>query len=173
MSYIIETMSTKQVKTKFGMKPTFSMKADGEWYGCGFKKPPCSEGDTVDFTFTEGTYGKVIDEGSIKVISRGAIGGAVLGAVDVPKSAGSAGKPYGPPAKPFPIPALHGDRAIVRQNALTNAREAVVAAMSSGKGFALDIDVFATQVIALARKFEAYSCGDLDMAEAMSSSGEE
>ena len=73
--------------------------------------------------------------------------------------------------KVFPIPALHGDRAIVRQNALARATDLYVAARG-GKPFELEAESL-DFVIKLARKFEAYTAGDLDMAEAVSESAEE
>jgi hypothetical protein len=68
----------------------------------------------------------------------------------------------------FPIPLLHGDRAIVRQNSVTNATKAV-------QDFGvedpenLSLEDYAALIIKVARMFEAYSCGDLDaqLAEAM------
>jgi hypothetical protein len=65
----------------------------------------------------------------------------------------------------FPIPALDGQRAIVRQNAITNARE-LYAASKGGKVFDFSRDV-AAEIVSVARFFEAYACGDLDMAAAI------
>ena len=152
----IEAVGTKEVKTRFGMKPTYSFKVDGEWYKTGFAKPPAGKGDTVTFDYTEGTYGKEVDAKGMTT-ARG-----------VPKDApSSAATPatlrpapsYGGKGV-FPIPALDGQRAIVRQNALTNAREMVVAA-AGGKPFVVS-DETTNAIIAYARAFEAYACGDLD-----------
>jgi hypothetical protein len=68
----------------------------------------------------------------------------------------------------FPIPLLHGDRAIVRQNSITNATKAVRDYLVSTDGFD-SVQDYADIIIEIARKFEAYSCGDLDAqaAEAM------
>ena len=65
----------------------------------------------------------------------------------------------------FPIPALHGDRAIVRQNALARATDIYIAARG-GKPFELEAENL-DFVIRLARKFEAYTAGDIDMMEAI------
>jgi hypothetical protein len=84
----------------------------------------------------------------------------------VPRTTGS-----GYAAKVFPIPPLHGDRAIVRQNALARATDIYIAARG-GKPFELEgsnLDF----VISLARKFEAYTAGDLDLAEAEAESAVE
>jgi hypothetical protein len=162
---IIEAVGTKEVKTRFGMKPTYSFKVDGEWYKTGFAKPPAGKGDTVSFAYTEGTYGKEVDAKTMSVPK------------DAPSiDRGGAATPASPRPAPsyggkgvFPIPALDGQRAIVRQNALTNARELVVAA-SGGKPFPIS-DETTNAIIAFARQFEAYACGDLDAVRARELSG--
>jgi len=151
---IVESIGTKEVKTRFGMKPTFSMKVDGEWYKLGFTKPKCDKGDEVSFSYVEGTYGREVDAKAISVGAGGSKGAPTPAGV-APRAAPS----YGGKGV-FPIPALDGQRAIVRQNALTNAREAVCAIGWVDKTDAVD-DV-ADTIILLARKFEAYACGDLD-----------
>ena len=159
----VADISTKMVETKFGAKPTYSIKgSDGQWYKCGFKKPSAAVGDTVSFDYTEGKYGKDVDMTSFSK----AAGGTTAPTPATP-SAPAAARSYGPPAKPFPIPPLHGDRAIIRQNALTNARELFAVHLEINKTKDWDADVIAAVVIGLARKFEAYSAGDLDMAAAM------
>jgi len=154
---VVESIGTKEVKTRFGMKPTFSMKVDGEWYKLGFTKPKCDKGDEVSFSYVEGTYGREVDAKAI-IVGSGAKSVPTPGAA-APRAAPS----YGGKGV-FPIPALDGQRAIVRQNALTNAREAVVASFG-GKVFMADAPL-ADNIISLARKFEAYACGDLDAVRA-------
>ena len=90
---------------------------------------------------------------------------AVAGPASVPVPAKSYGGGSGYKDKVFPIPALHGDRAIVRQNALARASDLYIAARG-GKPFELEASTL-DLVIAFARKFEAYTAGDLDMAEAL------
>lgn len=160
---IVEQISSKSVKTKFGDKPAYSIKCNGQWYQFGFKRPAFSEGDDIDFDFEETSYGNKIKEGTVTILGGGA---------SAPKPAPSisaAPKAYGPPVKPFPIPALHGDRAIIRQNSLTNARELVSV---FGVTYVDGADTAWRQVsswedltdltIKIARKFEAYSSGSLD-----------
>lgn len=153
---VVESIGTKEVKTRFGMKPTFSMKVDGEWYKLGFTKPKCDKGDEVTFSYTEGTYGREVDAKAISVGAGGVKGAPTPAAARPAPSYGGKGV--------FPIPALDGQRAIVRQNALTNAREAVVAAF--GGGVFVPDAALADNIISLARKFEAYACGDLDAVRA-------
>lgn len=154
----VTKINGKDVNTKFGLKKSYSFMADGEWYNHGFKKPTFNEGDDITFSFSEGKYGKDVDVASVRVVGSGrAPTAATVAGSAAPKSGG-----YMKAEKPFPVPALHGDRAIIRQNALTNAREAWVAS-NGGKAFTFDPDVVAAAVLSLARKFEAYSTGDLDV----------
>lgn len=153
----IATISTKDVNTKFGSKKTFSIKGDdGQWYSCGFKKPAANTGDVVTFTFTSNAYGNQIDMGTF----------VVGGDAGTPATPAVAPKPYERPAYNrngvFPIEATDGQRSIIRQNALTNAREIVGASM----GDVANDDAVAERIIALARHFEAYTAGDIDRMEA-------
>jgi hypothetical protein len=168
MTGIVEAVSTKDVNTKFGNKPTFSLKINGGWVKCGFKNPNASVGDEVEFDGNTGTYG--LETKAINILRKGAgtppPSATSNTAVAVPKTTGS-----GYAAKVFPIPPLHGDRAIVRQNALARATDIYIAARG-GKPFELEgsnLDF----VISLARKFEAYTAGDLDLAEAEAESAVE
>ena len=89
---------------------------------------------------------------------------AVSGNVTLQEDTAPSKPSYGAP-KVFPIPALHGDRAIVRQNSVTNAVKLITDSVHSTDE--ADWDELADMVIAIARKFEAYSCGDLDMEQAI------
>lgn len=161
MTYIVENITQKEVNTKFGPKPAFSITANGERYSYGFKKPTFKIGDTIDFQFSENTYGKNVDLTSVRLLSKGEGAPAVTGAAVAPS------KPsYGAPAKVFPIPPLHGDRAIVRQNSITNAVKAADNYLRGEDSTPSNLDEYAEFIIQLARKFEAYSCGDLDLAAA-------
>jgi hypothetical protein len=158
MSYIIENITNKEVNTKFGPKPAYTIVCGGERYSYGFKKPTFNIGDEVDFQFTENTYGKNVDLTSVQMLKKG------VGATTVGSTATAPSKPsYSPPSKVFPIPALHGDRAIVRQNSITNATKAVCDFM---EGNPESLTEYAQMIIETARMFEAYSCGDLDAAAA-------
>ncbi len=161
MTYIVENITQKEVNTKFGPKPAFSITANGERYSYGFKKPTFKIGDTIDFQFTENTYGKNVDLTSVRLLSKGE------GTSSPSTPAVAPSKPsYGAPAKVFPIPPLHGDRAIVRQNSITNAVKAFDNYLRGEDVVPKSIDEYAEEIIAVARKFEAYSCGDLDLAAA-------
>jgi len=158
MSYIVENITSKEVTTKFGPKPAYSIVANGERFSYGFKKPAFKIGDEIDFQFSENTYGKTVDMTSVQLISKG------TGSPTPPPATATTApaKAYGAPAKVFPIPPLHGDRAIVRQNSITNATKAVCDYFNDNEGIN-SVDEYADLIIQVARKFEAYSCGDLDM----------
>lgn len=161
MSYTIENITTKEVTTKFGPKPAYTIVANGERFSYGFKKPTFAIGDEIDFQYTENTYGKNVDLTSVQMIKKGT-GAPATASASPAKSA------YSPPTKVFPIPPLHGDRAIVRQNSITNATKAI-ADIRNMTEFSGTINEYASEIIRVARMFEAYSCGDLDAqaAEAM------
>lgn len=168
MTGIVEQVSTKDVNTKFGLKPTFSMKVNGTWVKCGFKNHNASVGDEVEFDGNTGTYG--METKAVNIIRKGAGAAPSTG---VTSSTAAPAKSFGGgfKEKVFPIPALHGDRAIVRQNALARATDIFIAARG-GKPFELDESTFSL-VIGFARKFEAYTAGDLDMAEAQAEAAAE
>ena len=168
MTGVVEAVSTKEVNTKFGAKMTYSMKVNNAWVKCGFKDPGVQVGYTVDFDGITGVYG--VEAKAVNITNRtvaaapstaapAGVGGAV--ATAAPKAAYSSGYKE----KVFPVPALHGDRAIVRQNALARATDLYIAARG-GKPFDLETTTL-DLVIKFARKFEAYTAGDLDMAEMM------
>ncbi len=162
MSYVIENITEKEVNTKFGPKKAFNVTANGERFSYGFKKPTFSIGDEVDFQYTENTYGKNVDLASVRLLVKGS-------GTPPPSTASTApSKPsYGSP-KVFPIPALHGDRATVRQNSISNATKLIVDSVKPTDK--ANWESLAIEVIQVARMFEAYSCGDLDMAQAIAMS---
>lgn len=163
MSYIIENITSKEVTTKFGPKPAYSVYAGGERFQYGFKKPTFGISDEVDFQYTENTYGKSIDLTSVRLIKKGE-GGPATAPTAAPSAPAKGG--YTPVAKVFPIPPLHGDRAIVRQNSITNATKAVFDFMGGTDMSIETLPEYADLIIDTARRFEAYSCGDLDQAKA-------
>lgn len=163
MQITVAQISSKSVTTKFGPKPVFSIKGDdGTWYKCGFTKPKCSEGDTIEVDVKETDYGtEIIDPKNIRAVGGG---GVSVPTASAPRSSGGGGRAgYD---RVFPVPALSPERAIIRQNALTNARELVVAS-HGGKPYDLTSTHMTQDIIAIARMFESYSTGDIDKAEAM------
>ncbi len=153
----VADIGSRAVNTKFGLKNSYSITIDGERYAAGFRAPAVSVGDTVDLEYDGASRYKDI----ISVTKRP---GAAPAATPAVKPSVATAGPYGA-AKAFPVPALHPDRAIIRQNALAHASRCLAtASWATDEEFA--DEEFADRVVAMARKFEAYSTGDLDMAAA-------
>ena len=156
---IVEELGTKKVNTKFGEKNTYSIKVTGNWVRCGFKDPGANVGDEVELDGVTGTYG--IETKSVTILARGSGTLSSVGSSSTPAKSS-----YSSNARVFPIPALHGDRSIIRQNALARAVDLYIGARG-GKPFELD-SVTTSIAINMARNFEAYTAGDLDLAAATS-----
>ena len=161
MKLIVEQVSEKDVTTRFGAKKTYSFKgSDGQWYSNGFTRPVYVAGDEVEFDFTSSTYGNQVTKGTIRTVGKGSAPVAGSSAPAAPYAA----KPYNRNGT-FPIEATDGQRSILRQNALTNARELFTC--PSAKGVIVDFDNAAKEIVKLARHFEAYTAGDLDREAAL------
>lgn len=136
-----------------------SIKVGGEWYGA-FSPASlggCKVGDTVSFAWSpskDGQYKNI--KGSVSVVGGGAATPASLES-SAPRSAPSGGS-YGRSIA-FPLPPLDGQRVIVRQNALGHATKVV---MEGCDNVATD-EILCNRIIDLARQFEAYVAGDLDL----------
>lgn len=170
---IVSYTATNKTSTKTG-KPfkvdTVTM-SDGQSYECGFSPlKGFNPGDTVSFVATS-AYGRMnIDPATV---TRVGAAGAVVAATPV-GDYGQMAKAAAAPAagagryseKVFPVPKTHGDRSIIRQNALTNARELVSILLTDSDKLS-DEDI-ANRVITMAYRFEEYSSGDreLNMAKA-------
>lgn len=140
-------------------------KIGAEWFSAfaATQVAGVTTGDYVSFTYTE----KPSPTGDVYRNIKGNVSKATPPA-DAPMTAAgvtsSGEKKYtdsrGFVVKEFPVPAFHPDRSIIRQNSLGHAVEVVrgaPVAFSSPQEFA-------TEVIEVARIFEAYSSGDLDIA---------
>lgn len=128
-----------------------SILVEGNWYGSKYPiKFP--KGSTV--TIETDPSGKFI-----KKISGEA-------GAPAPSDSGGAKKTWGKggdfPRGKFPIDPADGQRSIIRQNALTNARELALTLLEQDKMEYEDTDSFVTQVIKIAYKFEKYTAGDYE-----------
>lgn len=164
----IKDIITRAVKTKFGEKPVYTaIDTYDVAYEMGFKKPAFKVGDEVEFTFTETKYGKQVDLDSVRVVRSGTGSGVTSAPPAAPV------KPAYTPAvsRQFPVPPLHPDRSIVRQNALQHAGRIVAAFINNTKVVngdeAVTLDEAVEWTILAARQFEAYSCGDAELQAAM------
>jgi len=148
VSGVVSTINSNNVTTKFGVKKTYTFLVDGAEYRTNFKDSGVKPGDTVTFDFSTGKYGNDVDLASVSVTGTAPIP-ASAPRPTVVQGGGNRGS--------FPVGALDGNRAINRQNALTNAVK-----FSERSPTYMEVEA----VIAIARKFEAYTCGDDDMAAA-------
>jgi len=164
---VVEQVSSKDRTTRFGVKKAYSFKADGQWYATGFKDSRVAVGDCICFEFTIGSYGNDVDITTIVKGTPSPNSTVTPGPAKAGQTSTYGGKGV------FPIPPLDGQRAIVRQNALTNARELFATVLSinnvhAGSGIVLsdgDIETMTSTIVKIARAFEAYSCGDSDLEE--------
>ena len=152
---LVKEITSRKINTKFGEKPVYTVVTDHGPFEAGFKKPTFKAGDNVEFTFTEDRYGKKIDDGSVRVIDSAAGAPAPIRETK--------GDKFTP--KSFPIPPLHGDRAVVRQNSLRHASTiyaALISQRAGGVETGLSLKEMAEATVSMARVFEEYSCGDAE-----------
>lgn len=165
---VLENISAKPRTIKRGPRTgqtttAYSICVDGNWYSAGFDAPPANQGDTVTFQADETQWGMQIKKGTLRV------SGAAGGAAPTPPWEGSPAPaaPRSAPPKPagrtFPVGLTDHSRSIIRQNALGHATEVVT---TFAPDDAQDLDKQAEEVIRIARKFEAYSAGDIEREQA-------
>lgn len=127
---------------------------DGKWYSVfSASQLKAAKGDYVEFNYVvNGSFNNAKGTVSTATPPAGAkaSGSTVMGA-----------SKSGFVAKEFPVPPLHPDRSIIRQNSLTHATRVVMEGC-----YYSSLEEAATTIIETARMFEAYSCGDLDLAAA-------
>ena len=146
-----------------------SVKIEGQWYGAFAKSQLGSAGvgDTIAFTYVsvekDGTTFHNI-KGNVTLKEGGGGGSATpdKGDTPAPRAAAPAAS-YGRSSISFPLAPLDGQRVIVRQNVLGHATKLV---MEHGGVDELNFDQVARTIIDVARIFESYVAGDLDMEEA-------
>lgn len=135
------------------------VQVDGSWYSAfAPSQMPAggvSAGDWVDFTYVQkGEYNNI--KGSVTK-STAPASRPTTGSVASTERKFTDAKGF--VIKEFPVPPLHPDRSIIRQNSLSHA----VAVLNAGAWFGTDPEEHAGKVIEIARMFEAYSTGDMDV----------
>jgi len=124
----------------------YSLRVNGTYYSCGKTDPGINKGQSVAFDAEQNEKGYWDIKGDV----------TTSGAAPAPSGGGS--KKGGYHDRPFPLPPRHGDRVIVRQNALAHAT-GVVSALVDLNDKVTDAGM-AERVVTVARIFEAYACGD-------------
>lgn len=164
-TYTIEVaaINERPVTTRFGEKKAYDIVAtDGTKYGFAFTNP-ARQGITVGTKFSAqgeaGRYGIGLDPKTVTV-------GVELSATATTPAANKAqgATSYGRAEKVFPLPPTHGDTAIIRQNALTNAVATVadfVATQPTEKW--PDLDKWTDMVITTAYKYAEFSSGQREI----------
>lgn len=131
-----------------------------------------NSGDYVQFTYTEkpSPTGDVYRNVKGNVVKTTPPADAPMTAAGMLGKSGGIGpgKPYvdsrGFVQKEFPVPAFHPDRSIIRQNSLSHAASVMRDYGFDGGATGKTSEDYANRVIEIARLFEAYSAGDLDVA---------
>lgn len=138
------------------------VQVDGSWYSvfASSQMPSggVARGDFVEFTYVQkGDFNNI--KGSVEKKTAPA-SMPTTGAAPSASSGSSFTNSRGFVEKQFPVPPLHPDRSIIRQNSLSHAIN--VASAMDVFSETVTHDDYANVVIAIARKFEAYSTGDMD-----------
>ena len=153
MEGVVSAVSIKERKTAYGTKMATSFQIDGNWYSGGFRTWEIEKGDQVRCTWKENDKGYK-DVTGMAVLSKGATPSPTAKQSGVPAS-----------GRRFPIDPFAPERTINRQNALTAAANIVNGVNQSDPSLLSGEDI-ASVVIHYARRFEAYTTGDLDREEA-------
>lgn len=159
----VTNIESREVKTKFGLKPVYDVYVDGNKFSWGFKDPVksmVSVGSTIEYDFTSDKFGHTITPATVKVLSMG------TGAPATPAAPSVKSPPSGSPAASggrfdagFPIPVLSEKISICRQNALTNARELVQEFPSIFGGEEYNAESLVKAILDTARAFADYTTG--------------
>jgi hypothetical protein len=162
VTFTVGQINAREVNTKRGLAKAYDLIAtDGTKYGFAFQDPAkrgISVGTTVSGLATPGTYGLSLDPKTVSV-------GATVAGAEVSTTSGDTTPRYeSRGAKVFPLPPTHGDTAIIRQNALTNAVATVadyVATQPTEKW--PDLDTWSDMVINVAYKYAEFSSGQREV----------
>jgi len=122
-------------------------KVNGGWYSAFNAKQlsGAEQGDNVSFEYKENGQWKNIT-GNVTIVEKGAGGATTTTFKTDTQKVGSV--------------ILDRDRTIARQNALTNARELVIAWSKTNDELYTDLDGMVQDIIKTAYKLEAYTTGD-------------
>lgn len=139
------------VKAKSANKFGFGVMVNDKWYNSKFEIP-CDKGDEVSFDDGGKAYVKDL---TVVNAGKGSAGVAAVGTAA--KAVAGSGYSRGV----FPLPPNDGSRSIVRQNSITNATVLVTSMIN--KGLLKEGTDWVATITSIARDFEKYSSGDLDV----------
>lgn len=149
----VASVAHPEVKTKFGLKNVTDVVDENgtEWhFGFVAAAKDLTPGDVVSVQYVDNNYGH-----QVKQFEKAGEGTPTSAPTEVKAAAGSVG-----------AVGLARERAIIRQNSVTNAvalLEAMAAFKEMKDAFLADPAAFATGIVDdIARVFEAYCTGDMD-----------
>lgn len=153
----VEKVVERTVNTKRGPTPVFDLYVAGTKYSWGFKRPSSmgiTDGALIKFDFMPDKYGPKVIVETVEVLTSGdgtepvkkAAAPSGGGAITSNRDAG------------FPVPVTSDKISILRQNALTNARE-LVQAYPSVFGVDKKPDDMVAKILEIASKFSDYTSG--------------
>lgn len=155
VSGIVVEIKTRSVAGKFGRPGTAYniVLDDGNSYSAGFKSPPCSAGDKVQFDVVmNGKYSNA-DFNSIEVLGKGAVPAAASTSYSPSRSSGGG----------FPVATDSDKYAIIRQNALTNAVATLGRFTQDNPAATQTLDELVEQIIEVAYKFTDFTSGQREV----------
>lgn len=120
----VDRVEQRTVNTKWGPKPVFDLIVDGTKYSWGFKNPTSmgiTDGAEIEFDVVADKYGPKINAEHVVLKTSGSGAGPTVA------TSGTSGGARGRADMGFPVPVTSDKISILRQNALTNARELVQA----------------------------------------------
>lgn len=168
-SGIVQNITANRRVAKKTGKPftVYSAQVGGEWFQYGFNKPTFVVGDEIEFDYETSSYGKEFKKGAPVLVTVPASTGAAPTPVattpvaPAPSKRSGGGRQYEGVCveKEFPLPELHPDRVIVRQNMLSHATQIVNAHYVEAATDDVDEKDRAEAVIAVARILEEYATG--------------
>ena len=153
----VEKIYVNDRNVKGSIKQAMNFKINGDNYSGGFKKWVVNEGDEVEVTY------EVNAKGYNNITKMDIVGTGGLVSGHAPRAAPT---PRG--GRSFPVEPLAPERTINRQNALTAAVATYVGLYGPMEaGSEADYDVVTSEVVGIARAYEAYTTGDTDREEAL------
>lgn len=151
----VDKVIARTVNTKKGPMSVYDILVDGTKYQWGFSNPTkagITDGAEIDFVASATAYGPKIDPATVSVTATG------TGATPVRATPADASGTSFRSGRVFPVPATSGEIAIIRQNALTNARE-LVTSYPALFGCDTSGDAMIQKVLDVARTFADYTSG--------------
>jgi hypothetical protein len=153
ISGLVSAVNPRHFTSKAGKATTvWTAIIDNQEVEMGFEQPSFNVGDTVSLDVEMNRFNKLAPVQPGKPRNSGGPARSSGGG----RAAG--GGKFTP--KPFPLPPTHGDTAILRQNALTNANAAVNNYLTTQGGAYDTVEDYEEQVLKTAKRFVGWTSGN-------------